>query len=87
MAEGSQLDSSLGKDSSVELESSVSENEEAHTVGDSASSLVVKEHERKRIESDVEAFLAAGGKIQSIENNVVSEPPKKPESAYGSKPI
>ncbi len=55
--------------------------------GDSASALANKETERKRIQEDIEAFLARGGKIDSIDSHVVADPPKKPESSYGSQPI
>jgi len=42
---------------------------------------------RSQIDSDIEAFLSAGGKIASIEPNVMADPPRKPESNYGSRPI
>ncbi len=42
---------------------------------------------RQKIESDVEAFLARGGKINQIAPNVVADPPRKPESNYGGQPI
>jgi len=42
---------------------------------------------RDELASDVEAFLARGGKIAEIELNVTPEPPKKPESDYRNRPI
>lgn len=51
------------------------------------SSSYAKEMERKRLQADVEAFLAAGGTINRIDSNVVSDPPKRPESNYGGQPI
>lgn len=42
---------------------------------------------RQQLQSDVEAFLAAGGQIREIAPNVVSDPPKKPQSNYGGQPI
>jgi len=54
---------------------------------DSQSTLLSKEIERKRLQAEVEAFLASGGAIQEIEPNVVADPPKKPESNYGGQPI
>ena len=42
---------------------------------------------RDSLASDVEAFLARGGKIQQIDDNVMADPPKKPQSSYGSRPI
>lgn len=42
---------------------------------------------RQQIQSDVEAFLASGGRITEVPANVVSDPPKKPQSNYGGQPI
>ncbi|GGY53173.1 hypothetical protein GCM10011297_27490 [Bacterioplanes sanyensis] len=52
--------------------------------GDSVTS---REQLRKAVQSDVEAFLARGGQIQKIDNNVMADPPRKPQSSYGSRPI
>lgn len=51
------------------------------------SSLTAKEAERLRLQAEVEAFLARGGKINEIPPNVVADPPRKPESNYGGQPI
>jgi CRISPR/Cas system-associated endonuclease/helicase Cas3 len=42
---------------------------------------------REEMAADVEAFLARGGKISQIEPNVTADPPRKPDSDYGSRPI
>lgn len=42
---------------------------------------------RSKMNDDVEAFLKKGGKIQEIEPNVMADPPRKPVSNYGSRPI
>ncbi len=39
---------------------------------------------REQLLGDVEAFLKGGGRIQEISKDVRSDPPKKPESKYGS---
>lgn len=52
-----------------------------------AVSALSREQLRKVMQSDVEAFLARGGKIQQIDNNVMADPPRKPQSSYGSRPI
>ncbi|ASP38161.1 hypothetical protein CHH28_05440 [Bacterioplanes sanyensis] len=52
-----------------------------------ADSALSREQLRKAMQSDVEAFLARGGKIQKIDNNVMADPPRKPQSSYGSRPI
>ncbi|WP_096085569.1 hypothetical protein [Agaribacterium haliotis] len=46
-----------------------------------------KEAERQQIQADIEAFLAGGGKISAVGDDVMADPPKKPESSYGSQPI
>jgi hypothetical protein len=42
---------------------------------------------RARLESDVEAFLRRGGKIEAVPMDVRADAPKKPESKYGSRSI
>ncbi len=42
---------------------------------------------RKKVDSEVEAFLASGGKINYIDPNVTSDAPKRPVSQYGQRPI
>ena len=51
------------------------------------SSSLSKQTERDEISQQVEAILAAGGKIDYVEPNVLADPPKKPTSNYGSQPI
>ena len=46
-----------------------------------------RERVRSTMESEIEAFLNNGGKIDNIEPNVMGDPPRKPESNYGSRPI
>ena len=50
-------------------------------------SIASRERLRSKMESDIEAFLAAGGQIQQIEPNVQADPPTKPNTSYGSRPI
>lgn len=56
---------------------------------DEAESLTVssKESLRRQLEEEMERFLAKGGKIQEIPPDVTADPPQKPVSNYGSKPI
>lgn len=42
---------------------------------------------REQMASEVEAFLKAGGRVQEVERGKRADPPKKPESQYGSRPI
>jgi hypothetical protein len=73
--------------SEPEAEQDKEADEDVVSFSDSAGSLANKDEERRRIQSEIEAFLAGGGKINSVPNNVVADPPKKPESKYGSQPI
>jgi len=42
---------------------------------------------RNKMNGDVEAFLQNGGSINQVEPNVMADPPRKPTSNYGSRPI
>ena len=46
-----------------------------------------RRHVREQLESDVEAFLRGGGKIVAVEEDLRADPPKKPESKYGTRSI
>ena len=46
-----------------------------------------RERARLQLEADIEAFLANGGQIQSVDVNVMADPPKRPQSNYGGQPI
>ena len=50
-------------------------------------SVEAKQKERDALAKAMEEFLARGGVVQEIEPNVVADPPKKPDSKYGSRPI
>ncbi|MBD9483092.1 hypothetical protein IB229_08930 [Pseudomonas sp. PDM14] len=50
-------------------------------------SIEAKQKERDALAQAMEDFLARGGKVQEVEPNVVADPPKKPDSKYGSRPI
>ncbi|PRB78957.1 hypothetical protein [Pseudomonas sp. MYb185] len=50
-------------------------------------SLEAKAREREMLARQMEEFLARGGKVQEVDNNALSDPPKKPEGKYGSRPI
>lgn len=71
----------------IESEDESEEEPESSSVELASDSVSAKETERRRLQAEVEAFLAAGGKINYIAPNVVADPPKKPESNYGGQPI
>ena len=50
-------------------------------------SIASRQKLRSQMDSEVEAFLKKGGSINEIEPNVMADPPRKPTSNYGSRPI
>jgi hypothetical protein len=52
-----------------------------------SATIAERERQRNEVASEIEAFLAQGGGITSVEANLRADPPKKPESNYGSRPI
>jgi len=42
---------------------------------------------RVELSDQVAEFLAKGGTINNIDPNVMADPPRKPQSNYGSRPI
>ena len=50
-------------------------------------SISSREAERRRLEEDMKRFLNTGGQITQVDANVRTDPPRKPESNYGSRPI
>ena len=42
---------------------------------------------RSQVEDDIEQFLQKGGSINYIDPDVTADPPRKPESNYGSRAI
>lgn len=59
----------------------------AADAGAEGADLTARNRMRVQLDADVEAFLARGGKIQSVDANVMADPPKRPESNYGGQPI
>lgn len=54
---------------------------------DELPSVEAKQKERDALAQAMAEFLSRGGQVQEVEPNVVADPPKKPESKYGSRPI
>lgn len=50
-------------------------------------SIASRQKLRSQVDHEVEQFLKAGGSINEIEPNVMADPPRKPTSNYGSRPI
>lgn len=42
---------------------------------------------RDELSDQVSEFLARGGEIDQVERNVLADPPRKPNSNYGERPI
>jgi len=52
-----------------------------------ARTVASRERIRRQMEEDMQAFLSKGGAIQHIAPNVLGDPPRKPSTSYGSRPI
>ena len=46
-----------------------------------------KEQIRSKLNDDVEEFLKQGGAIEQVSTGVTNDPPRKPQSNYGRRPI
>lgn len=42
---------------------------------------------RAQMAAEIEAYLARGGSVTEVQRGLRADPPKKPESKYGSRPI
>ena len=42
---------------------------------------------RNQLEDDIQQFLSRGGRVDEVDPHVTADPPKKPVSNYGSRPI
>tara|TARA_Y100001951_G_scaffold79323_1_gene67099 strand:+ start:17920 stop:18258 length:339 start_codon:yes stop_codon:yes gene_type:complete len=81
-------DGDSGDDGDGEVVASSSKKSKAKAVEvDEMPSVEAKQKERDALAQAMEEFLARGGKVQEVEPNVVADPPKKPDSKYGSRPI
>lgn len=50
-------------------------------------SIASRQKLRSQMDNEIEAFLQKGGSINEIKPNVMADPPRKPTSNYGSRPI
>ncbi|MFN3239518.1 MAG: hypothetical protein ACE37D_21035 [Pseudomonadales bacterium] len=46
-----------------------------------------KQNVRAQLDADIEAFLQKGGAINEIGANVTADPPTRPVTKYGGRPI
>ncbi len=42
---------------------------------------------REQLNADIEAFLSGGGRIIRVDDSVRADPPRPPDTRYGSQPI
>lgn len=54
---------------------------------DSIKTINAKENVRAQLDADIEAFLNGGGSINEINPSVTADPPTKPVTKYGGRPI
>jgi hypothetical protein len=50
-------------------------------------SIASRQKVRDELEAQIAEFLSRGGKIAEVPANVTADPPKKPTSDYGGRPI
>ncbi len=67
---------------SVDLDFVGSNEEQAET-----RTIASRQRLRSKMQDEIDAFLSAGGEINKIAPNVCADPPAKPTSHYGSRPI
>ena len=49
--------------------------------------VAAKASTRSQLEDDIQQFLRQGGQVTEVDSSVTADPPKKPVSNYGSRPI
>lgn len=74
------FDGGFTASSAAEDAVSIQETHEARTVSS-------RQHIRSQLEADIEAFLARGGAISEVPALTMADPPRRPVSDYGSRPI
>ena len=81
MNEKESLSDDLNDDDSSVIEVTDTDgSDDSVSMSDSIAAMADKEAERLRLQADIEAFLACGGKIVEVPTNVINDPPKKPVS-------
>ncbi len=86
-AEDGDIDDADGDGDSAEAAPSSKGKAKAVVEEEELPSVEAKQAERDALARAMDEFLARGGKVQEIDPNVVADPPKKPDSKYGSRPI
>lgn len=46
-----------------------------------------REHIRRQLDADMQAFLASGGEVNEVPSRLMADPPRKPQVGYGAQPI
>jgi len=88
MNEKESLSDDLNDDDSSVIEVTDTDgSDDSVSMSDSIAAMADKEAERLRLQADIEAFLACGGKIVKVPTNVINDPPKKPVSSYGGQSL
>lgn len=74
-----------GASFSASDDSSDDDGSDENVMSDSA--IIAKEAERARIQAQIDEFLSRGGRITTVDSNVMNDPPRRPASNYGGQPI
>ncbi|MCT7358966.1 MAG: hypothetical protein COB09_06655 [Thalassobium sp.] len=91
MDDDDELEASTDNDSDDDSDSDSDSNNDSEDLAAAAasahSSLAARNKVRESMSAEIEAFLARGGQIKQVDDNVMADPPRKPQSSYGSRPI
>ena len=87
--DGAEPEEEAEAEAEVEARSSSGSNAPAKSAEDVPEERTVSSRQALRDEMDrqIQDFLSRGGRIQEVDPNVTADPPRKPESDYGSRPI
>lgn len=91
MASQYELNESRDLDDDTDIESDDSEDVSASDDGKNKAqedfNFAARERARSELQSQIEAFLASGGKINEVPNRVATDRPGKPASEYSGRLI
>jgi hypothetical protein len=79
------IEAADGEDASYVAPAAASKADEVEAMEDF--SIASRQKAREELEAQIAEFLARGGKINHVDPNVTADPPKKPTSDYGGRPI
>lgn len=74
------FDAGFNASSAADDAASIQETHDARSVSS-------RQHIRSQLENDIQNFIARGGSISEVPALTMADPPRRPVSDYGSRPI